>query len=279
VKSGACTNGQAPACLPHPQTSTVTAQRSSLGPIGVSPAKTTRCSASARDPRNVQGATPRDPKSIPPGPDLRAPKPSPIRTTGAHNRVAQPHHSVVLEQAQRGLPFVTRCESHRELDRPPPVQSDRQQRSCQHPSWRVTKSGAGLRLIWPSRPRRDQGRSTKRTDDGPPRHSTAPDPHEDPEVNRQPRRALGARPDQQRRRVSRASLVTQAERKPPSAGPAAGRRPLVSTNSRHVFVADPVAAFVRESSPRPQDAGRCAGCFAPIATMSMTPDGVTALGR
>jgi hypothetical protein len=118
-------------------------------------------------------------------------------TTGAYNRVAQPDRSLVLEQAQRGLPFVTCCESHRELDRPPPVQSDRQQRSCQHPSWRVTKSGAGLRLIWPSRPRRDQGRSTKRTDDGPPRHSTAPDPHEDPEVHRQPRRALGARPPQQ----------------------------------------------------------------------------------
>jgi hypothetical protein len=55
----------------------------------------------------------------------------------------------------------------------------------------------------------------------------------------------GGRPDQQRRRVSPAWLVAQAERKPPSAGRAAGRRLLVSTNSGHVFVADPVAAVVR----------------------------------
>jgi hypothetical protein len=45
--------------------------------------------------------------------------------------------------------------------------------------------------------------------------------------------------------VSPAWLVAQAERKPPSAGRAAGRRLLVSTNSGHVFVADPVAAVVR----------------------------------
>ena len=58
-------------------------------------------------------------------------------------------------------------------------------------------------------------------------------------------RSSGFRPDQQRRRVSPAWLVTQAERKPPSAGRAVGRRLLVSTHSGHVFVADPVAAFVR----------------------------------
>jgi hypothetical protein len=46
--------------------------------------------------------------------------------------------------------------------------------------------------------------------------------------------------------VSPAWLVTQAERKPPSAGHAAGRRRLASTDSGHVFVADPVAAFVRD---------------------------------
>jgi hypothetical protein len=40
-------------------------------------------------------------------------------------------------------------------------------------------------------------------------------------------RALPTRPDQQRRRVSPAWLVTQAERKPPSAGRAVGRRLLV----------------------------------------------------
>jgi len=59
------------------------------------------------------------------------------------------------------------------------------------------------------------------------------------------RRAVGARPDQQRRRVSPAWLVTQAERKPPSTGRAVGRRLLVSTNSGDVFVSNPVAAFVR----------------------------------
>ena len=37
----------------------------------------------------------------------------------------------------------------------------------------------------------------------------------------------------------------EAERKTPSAGQAVGRRLLVSTNSGHVLVADPVAAFVR----------------------------------
>ena len=42
--------------------------------------------------------------------------------------------------------------------------------------------------------------------------------------------AVAGRPDQQRGRVSPAWLVTQAERKPPSAGRAAGRRLLVSTN-------------------------------------------------
>jgi len=50
--------------------------------------------------------------------------------------------------------------------------------------------------------------------------------------------------------VSPAWLVTQAERKPPSAGRAVGRRLLVSTNSGHVFVADPVAASVREQQRR-----------------------------
>jgi hypothetical protein len=49
--------------------------------------------------------------------------------------------------------------------------------------------------------------------------------------------------------VSLAWLVTQAERKLPSAGRAAGRRLLVSTNSGHVFVADPVAAVVRKGQP------------------------------
>jgi hypothetical protein len=50
------------------------------------------------------------------------------------------------------------------------------------------------------------------------------------------------RPDQQRRRVSRAWLVTQAEGKPPSAGRAAGRRLLVRTRSSDVGSADRVAA-------------------------------------
>jgi hypothetical protein len=39
-------------------------------------------------------------------------------------------------------------------------------------------------------------------------------------------------------------LVTQVERKPPRAGHAAGPRLRVSSDSGHVFVADPVAAFV-----------------------------------
>jgi hypothetical protein len=50
------------------------------------------------------------------------------------------------------------------------------------------------------------------------------------------------RPDQQRPRVSRAWLVTQAEGKPPSAGRAAGRRLLVRTRSSDVGSADRVAA-------------------------------------
>jgi hypothetical protein len=92
VKSGACPNGQAPACLPHPQTSTITGQHSSLGPIGVSPAETTRCSDSARHARNVQGATLRVQTSIPPGPDLGAeavadPEP-PAHTTASRNPTA-----------------------------------------------------------------------------------------------------------------------------------------------------------------------------------------------
>jgi hypothetical protein len=63
----------------------------------------------------VQGATLRVQTSIPPGPDLGALKPSPIRS----HRLTQPRRaagrSVVLEQDQRGLLFVTRCASHREL--------------------------------------------------------------------------------------------------------------------------------------------------------------------
>ena len=50
------------------------------------------------------------------------------------------------------------------------------------------------------------------------------------------------RPDQQRRPASPAWLLTQAERKPPSAGRAAGRRLLVCTRSRDVGSADRVAA-------------------------------------
>ena len=62
-------------------------------------------------------------------------------------------------------------------------------------------------------------------------------------------RARPTRPDQQRRRVSPVWLVTQAERKPPRAGHAAGRRLLVFTNSGQVFVADPAPAFVRKRQP------------------------------
>jgi hypothetical protein len=50
------------------------------------------------------------------------------------------------------------------------------------------------------------------------------------------------RPDQQRRPASPAWLLTQAERKPPSAGRAAGRRLLVCTRSSDVGSADHVAA-------------------------------------
>ena len=70
--------GRLPTVLPHSQTSTVTGRRSSLGPIGLSRAETTRCSDSARDARNVQGEL-RIQTSIPPSPDLGAPKSSPIR--------------------------------------------------------------------------------------------------------------------------------------------------------------------------------------------------------
>ena len=70
----------------------------------------------------------------------------------------------------------------------------------------------------------------------------------------------GSRRDQQRRRAPPAWLLTQAERKPPSAGHAVGRRLLDCTNSGHVCDEDLVAAFVSESSSarRPR---RCGGCF------------------
>ena len=67
---------------------------------GVSPAETTRCSASARNARDVQRATPRDPKSIPPGPDLGALKPSPIQ----NDRRRQPRCAAgPLSGARAGL--------------------------------------------------------------------------------------------------------------------------------------------------------------------------------
>ena len=76
---------------------------------------------------------------MPPGSDLGALKPSPIRNHRADNRVAQPDRSVLLEQTQRGLLFETRCGSHRELAAHRQFNPDRQQRSCQHRSWRVTE--------------------------------------------------------------------------------------------------------------------------------------------
>jgi hypothetical protein len=68
------------------------------------------------------------------------------------------------------------------------------------------------------------------------------------------------RPDQQRRRVSRAWLVTQAEGKPPSAGRAAGLRLLVCTKSSDVGSADRVAASRLQ---RPCRRSRCFGGQAP----------------
>ena len=69
----------------------------------------------------------------------------------------------------------------------------------------------------------------------------------------QPRRrpaAAGARhrfrPDQQRRRAPPAWLLTQAERKPPSAGHAVGRRLLDCTNSDHVDGSRGVTALGRQ---------------------------------
>ncbi len=67
-------------------------------------------------------------------------------------------------------------------------------------------------------------------------------------VLRSPYRAAAPRPDQQRPRVSPAWLVTQAERKQPSGRPRGRPSTAGSTNSGHVFVADPVAAFVRKRS-------------------------------
>ena len=46
---------------------------------------------------------------------------------------------------------------------------------------------------------------------------------------------LGSRPDQQRRRASPAWLLTQADRKPPSPGHAAGRRLLDCTTSSQLL--------------------------------------------
>ena len=53
-------------------------------------------------------------------------------------------------------------------------------------------------------------------------------------------------------------LVTQAERKPPSAGGAAGRRLLVSTNSGHVFVADPGRLHVSDTGSETAGGGAAA---------------------
>ncbi len=65
-------------------------------------------------------------------------------------------------------------------------------------------------------------------------------------VSREPRRAApkpsAFRPDQQRRPASPPWLLTQAERKPTSAGRPAGRRLLVCTRSSDVGGADRVAA-------------------------------------
>ena len=153
MKSGACANGQAPACLPHPQTSTVTGQHSSLGPIGVNPAETTRC-LTLRVTRGTCRAQP-----------CASKRPSlPVQISGVINAVADPEppaHTtasrsrtapVVLEHDQRGLLFLTRRGSHRELvaHRPlnptgakimpaPELARDRAPR------------GAGLRSIWSSR--------------------------------------------------------------------------------------------------------------------------------
>jgi hypothetical protein len=49
--------------------------------------------------------------------------------------------------------------------------------------------------------------------------------------------------------VSPGWLLTQAERKPPSAGRAVGRRLLVCTNCDHVVGAELVAACVRQGEP------------------------------
>jgi hypothetical protein len=102
----------------------------------------------------------------------------------------------------------------------------------------VTESGARLRLIWSSRPRRDEVGSTKRTVDGPPGHALVLDPHEDPEVNLQRRRALGARPfhnseiGSARRRSSRGSTSrARLLRYPSEDGELAVRQTTVCTRS------------------------------------------------
>lgn len=169
VKSGVCAGGQAPACLPHPQTSTVTGQPSPLGPIGVSPAETTRCSASARNARDVQRAAPRDPKSIPPGPDLGALKPSPIQ----NHRRGQP-------RCAAGRLSGARADSARTPVRDPLREPPRTRRPPTSSTRYTTRSDL-------------TGRSTKRTVERPSGHAAVLDPHQDPEVTRQPRRALGAR--------------------------------------------------------------------------------------
>jgi len=92
-------------------------------------------------------------------------------------------------------------------------------------------------------------------------------------------RAAPYRPDQQRRRVSPAWLVTQAERKPPSGRPRGRPSTAGSTNSGHVFVADPVAAFVRRQS---RAAPALAYGSLPLCINSDHVDrsrGVTPLGR
>ena len=95
---------------------------------------------------------------MPPGPDLGA-----AEAPWCSSRISE------------DCSFLPRCGSHREL--------------VAH-----CHSIRPAAKILPAPERRDQGRSTRRTADGPPGHVTVLDHHEDQEVNRQRRRALGARP-------------------------------------------------------------------------------------
>jgi hypothetical protein len=94
-------------------------------------------------------------------------------TTGAHNCIAAPDRSVVLEHDQRGPLFLTRCGSHHELV--PDCQSNPTRNVLPAPELARDRAprGAGLRLISSSHPEA-RPREVDRADPSTDRRATRP---------------------------------------------------------------------------------------------------------